>query len=43
MKRGEYRTFFELGDYGISDELAAYELLRSVNHSMADRLYILKA
>ena len=43
MKRCEYRTLLKLSDNCVSDKLAAYEFLSSMNHSMSDSLDILES
>ena len=43
MKRCEYRTFFELGNDLVSDELAAYELLRAMNDTVTYSFDIFKS
>ena len=42
VKRREYRALLELYDYSISNELAAYEFLCAVNHTVTYSFDILE-
>ena len=42
VKRRKYRALLELSNYSVSDELAAYELLCTVNYAVTDSLDILE-
>ena len=43
MKRCEYRTFLELGNYLVRNELAAYELFCTMNNSVTHSLDVLES